>query len=112
MVQAPMSRRLRSDAFADALARPDEGCSLYPSCQTCPLPYCRYDSPNGVSLLRADWRALEVQRLRSQGATAPEISRRLGISIRTVWRLLKRPVSNVAMSRPQQISREGGARAV
>lgn len=84
--------RVRADALVDGLALSDKGCSLHPSCRTCPLPTCRYDAPNGVATVRADLRALVAQRRRSQGATGEDIGRELGVSIRCVWRLVKRPV--------------------
>lgn len=104
--------RVRSDALVDGFDRPDGGCSLHPSCRTCPLAQCRYDPGYRVDIVKADLSALIAQRMRSQGASIKELMRELGVCRRSVYRFLNRQVTNSAISRSQQISREGGARAV
>jgi len=107
-----MVARVRADALVDGLALSDKGCWLHPSCRTCPLPTCLHDAPNGVASVRADLRALIAQRRRSQGVSGADIGRELGVSIRCVWHLMKRPVPNLAMSRSQRVTVEGGGDGV
>ncbi len=58
-----------------------------PSCLVCPLPACRYEMPPGVanSLLR-QWQA---ERYAAQGMTNGEIATAMGLSYRSVCRLLR-----------------------
>ena len=107
-----MRTLVRADALPEGFDYPDTGCSYHPSCVSCPLPHCRYDSHLGVRGLRMDIRTAVAKKLGSQGRSIEEIQRALAVSRRTVYRLLARPVSNIAMSRSQRVNREGGARAV
>lgn len=68
----------------------DTGCSLSPSCLRCPLPVCRYDEPAGLATLNAKEKARRIQALRVAGMPADDIAREVGVSRRTVFRLLKR----------------------
>jgi hypothetical protein len=86
-----MVSRVRADALPDGFDYPDLGCSFAPSCLTCPLPRCRYEWPYLVPVLRQDMRAPKAQALRSQGASIEEIQLAVGVSRRTVYRLLERP---------------------
>lgn len=85
-------RVTRKDALVENVDWPDEGCSLQPSCRTCPLPHCRYEPGYRVDWHRADLRARIAQQRRSQGASIEELMRELGIGRRTVFRLLNRTV--------------------
>lgn len=63
----------------------DEGCSLHPTCLTCPLPACRYDLPYG-------WERTLVQQaillaLAARGLTDEAICAEMGITKRTLRRL-------------------------
>lgn len=63
----------------------DDGCSIAPSCLSCPLPACRYDLPakQAGALLRAAW----VRGLMRRGLTTDEIAAELNTSRRSVYRL-------------------------
>jgi len=67
----------------------DEGCDLFPSCLSCPLPQCRYDEP-GRRQKGKELRNLEIVRLYSQGNGIKELSRRYGVSKRTIHRVIRR----------------------
>ena len=41
-------RRPRADALPEHTRYRDDGCDLFTSCLTCPLPRCRYDVPGGA----------------------------------------------------------------
>jgi hypothetical protein len=81
---------MRRGYAADEINYPDNGCSASPSCLQCPLPQCRYDVPGGLQTLRAVKRRAEVEALRAEGLTAPEVAARLGISARVVYRIGER----------------------
>jgi len=66
----------------------DEGCDLYPSCLSCPLPRCKFDE--GVKRTKTKLRAMKVKRMRDEGMSTKEIAKALGVSQRTVQRLLRR----------------------
>lgn len=63
----------------------DTGCDLWRACLTCPLPACRYDLPpkRAVKLVHL----LQYEALARQGLTVQEISARMRVSRRTVFRL-------------------------
>jgi hypothetical protein len=86
-----MVMRVRADALPEGFDHPDVGCCFAPSCLACPLPRCRYEYPYLVPVLRQDMRAPQAHALRSQGASIEEVRQALGLSRRTVYRLLARP---------------------
>lgn len=61
------------------------GCQVAPCCFACPLPDCSYVSEQRPLTVE---RQQKVQEMRDQGKTAEETARRLGVSVRTVWRAL------------------------
>jgi hypothetical protein len=84
-------RRVRQDALPEFTRYRDEGCDLYASCLTCPLPRCRYDAPGGVRAIFNVWRDREILGLRRrQGLSVDMLARRYGVSRRTVFRILRR----------------------
>lgn len=81
----------RRDSLPENTRYADTGCSVHPSCLTCPLVRCRYDEPGGVRALLSVDRDAAILRLRRAGTlTAEQIAARLGISRRTVFRVLAR----------------------
>jgi hypothetical protein len=84
-------RRVRQDALPEFTRYRDEGCDLYPSCLTCPLPRCRYDKPGGARAILNLRRDREIRRLRRrQGLPVDMLARRYGVSRRTVFRILRK----------------------
>ena len=61
---------------------------LAPSCLSCPLPQCVHDLPGGIPTLRRIVREIEIKQRRADGETLAEIAGTVGISVRTVTRLL------------------------
>lgn len=64
----------------------DTGCDLYPSCLTCPLPRCRYDQ-RAPDQLRTG-RNNAIRSRRAAGETPEAIAQALGLSRRTIFRVL------------------------
>jgi hypothetical protein len=84
-------QRVRQDALPEFTRYRDEGCDLYPSCLTCPLPRCRYDKPGGARAIFNVRRDREIRRLRrGQGLSVDMLARRYGVSRRTVFRILRK----------------------
>lgn len=80
------TRRRRRDALPEYITYIDDGCSLHPSCLTCPEVVCRYDQTFRVD--RNVDRDSEIKRMASEGVKARLIAISLNISVRTVFRVL------------------------
>lgn len=63
----------------------DTGCSIAPSCLSCPLARCRYDLP--PKRAGALMREAQLRTLLAQGLTVDEAAAAMGVSRRTVFRL-------------------------
>jgi hypothetical protein len=88
-VPAP-EKRTRQDALPENSDYRDEGCDLFPSCQTGPLPRCRYDEPGGARTMINKVRDEEIRRLRfDAGMPVDDISMQFRVSRRTVFRVLR-----------------------
>jgi CRP-like cAMP-binding protein len=84
-------RPSRRDALPEHTRYVDSGCSVHSSCLTCPLVRCRYDDPGGIRALLSVGRDERILALRQQGRmTVKQIAERLGVSRRTVFRVLAR----------------------
>lgn len=64
----------------------DDGCEVSPSCLACPLPECKYDSPEAIVRARKEARNRVVMELRANGIPPSEIAKQLGVAERTVFR--------------------------
>jgi len=83
--------RVRQDALPEFTRYRDEGCDLYASCLTCPLPRCRYDKPGGARAIFNLRRDREIRHLRRrQNLPVDTLARRYGVSRRTVFRILRK----------------------
>ena len=67
----------------------DEGCEVFPSCLSCPLPSCLEDEPWGKERFVKHRRAGRMLELRREGKSVEEIARIFVMSERTVQRSLK-----------------------
>jgi hypothetical protein len=84
-------RQPRRDALPEHTNYHDTGCDLHPSCLSCPLVRCRYDEPGGARRLLSNDRDSQVLDLqRRGGSTIDAIARSVGVSRRTVFRILAR----------------------
>ena len=77
----------------------DTGCSLAPSCFSCPFPVCRYDpefdvewamSKSGIRVRQMKQRDAQIVEMVSTGAKVPIIAGRFNVAIRTVYRIIDR----------------------
>ena len=89
---------VRSDTLPENTRYKDDGCDASLTCLECPLPLCKYDDPGWLQRENRRTRDDEIFRLRSQQVAVTEISKRFGISTRTVHRIVQRggatPVSS------------------
>jgi hypothetical protein len=93
------SRRPREDALPEHIEYRDEGCDLFASCLTCPLPRCRYDEPGGARTMLNRVRDEEMRRLHlERGLPVDEIAVRYRVSRRTVFRVLQRSAAPIGAS--------------
>ena len=84
-------RQPRRDSLPEHTNYHDTGCDLHPSCLSCPLVRCRYDEPGGARRLLSGERDSQVLDLQRRGdATIEAIARSVGVSRRTVFRILAR----------------------
>jgi len=68
----------------------DEGCELFDSCLSCPLPQCIYDEPRGRQHLLKEMRNREMMRMYiDESRGVKELALMFGTSQRTVQRALK-----------------------
>ncbi len=94
----PLPRRI--DALPEYTSYADNGCNLYPSCLTCPLPKCRYDDPGGASAMLRTGRDASIARLADQaGTTVDTLARQFGVSRRTIFRVLHNRQQRCARAR-------------
>jgi DNA-binding CsgD family transcriptional regulator len=73
----------------------DEGCAVFSSCLSCPLPRCVEEEPRGQQRLRLAARNKRMVELRQGGKSVKEIAGLFGVSKRTVERALKNQKSKV-----------------
>ena len=80
----------RRDALPEHLNYRDEGCDLFASCLSCPLPRCRYDVPGGARALLNRERDREIRRFHDEiELSVSQIATHFRISRRTVFRVLQ-----------------------
>ena len=79
------------DVVPERFAYRDEGCELFPSCLSCPLPRCKYDDPGWYQREQRrerDSRVMEA--LGRGGMSVSEAASRFALSQRTIFRIMKR----------------------
>ena len=81
---------VRSDTLPENTRYRDDGCDAALTCLECPLSLCKYDDPGWLQRENRRTRDDEIFRLRSQQVSVAEISKRFGISTRTVHRIVQR----------------------
>lgn len=67
----------------------DTGCQVHPSCLSCPLPQCIYDTARSQQEYERQVTYAAIRRLRDEGVAPKEIARRTNRSIWLVWRILR-----------------------
>ena len=79
------------DAVPEMYHYEDTGCEVSPSCLNCPLPQCKYDDPVWFQRYRRMGRDMKVWRtINSESLTAEEAARRFSVTVRTVFRIMRR----------------------
>ena len=70
----------------------DTGCAAAPSCLSCPLPKCVHDvdAREAEKMLRLERDRQKVRTIVERGWTAEQAAQQLGITQRTVFRMLQR----------------------
>ena len=81
---------VRADTLPENTRYRDDGCDAALTCVECPLSLCKYDDPGWLQRENRRTRDDEIFRLRSQQVPVAEISKRFGISTRTVHRIVQR----------------------
>jgi hypothetical protein len=81
-------RRIRVDALPEHVAFQDSGCEFATSCLRCPLERCRYETPGSSRALRQTPRDRALRQRRSEGVPIETIALEVGLSRRTVFRIL------------------------
>ena len=84
-----LTRRPRRDALPEHTDYKDDGCYVAPHCRDCPLPFCRFDLPNGVQTLKSVDNRSRVVSLHEAGGSVASIIEQTGLSMRTVYRILE-----------------------
>ena len=64
------------------------------SCLDCPFPECVFDNPEDLGYLKERKRSEEIFRQFEQGKTHKELASLFGVSIGTVYNVLKRHSNN------------------
>ncbi len=78
---------------------PDKGCSLFPSCLTCPLDKCALD--DGISGFNRKERNEEITKRFKQGESIKDLKKSFGLSAITIRRAVRG-------SRNKVYNKEGG----
>jgi hypothetical protein len=82
---------VRGDTLPEDTEYRDTGCSLAPSCLSCPLPQCRHDEPRSARRLGNHARDREIALLRRRHAAPIEaLAATYGLTARQVYRILQR----------------------
>ena len=79
---------VRTDTLPEGIRYRDTGCSVSPSCFSCPLPECRYDD-DAAKKMRAR-RDRRIRTLRRTHIRVDVLARRFNVSSRTVYRVTQR----------------------
>jgi len=81
---------VRSDTLPENTRYKDDGCDASATCLECPLALCKYDDPGWLQRESRRTRDDEIFQLRQERVPVAEISKRFGISTRTVHRIVQR----------------------
>ena len=88
----------------------DTGCSVAPSCLSCPLAQCKYDDPAAFYRYLRQKKAVEVHSvMQSEGLTVAEAADRFAVKpdqIRVILRRLNIPITERRKRRDQIIIEE------
>mgnify|MGYP001246696165 FL=1 len=95
---------VRSDTLPENTRYKDDGCDASLTCLECPLSLCKYDDPGWLQRENRRTRDDQIFRLRSEQVAVTEISKRFGISTRTVHRIVQRGGATPVVSDEEGVS--------
>jgi hypothetical protein len=102
--ERPAYRTGRRDALPEHTRYVDTGCDIHPSCLSCPLVRCRYDEPGGTRKINSRVRDDTILRVRrDEKLTVEAIARRVGVSRRTVFRVLAKAREDASERDPGEV---------
>ena len=79
------------DSVSEYYHYEDTGCEISSSCLNCPLPQCKYDDPSWFQRHRRIARDMNVwSTMRSEGLSVEEAAERFSVTVRTVFRIIRR----------------------
>ena len=81
-------RGVGRDPLPEHAGYKDDGCSVSPSCLSCPLPRCRYEEKGGLRGMMLAMRDEELLQARIGGASIDDLATQFRVSKRTVFRIL------------------------
>ena len=89
---SPTNTGAPSVATSGFTSYPDRGCEHSDSCLECPLPLCKHDMPHPTvkTAGRAERELIIAQEVIDQNLSYQEAAQRLGVTLRTVFRIMKR----------------------
>lgn len=94
LCQRPVPRlrglRRQSRGLPENATYRDTGCEVASSCLRCPLPMCKYDDPTWGRRNDLAARDDEIVKLHEVGISVQKIALQLGVSTRTVYRVVQR----------------------
>ena len=70
------------------LLYPDHGCSVSPSCFTCPLPQCRYDTRDYLRVSIRRSRNADIYKSKKEGLSIIEIAKKYQLTTRQIISIL------------------------
>lgn len=83
------TRRPRSNVLPEDSYYVDKGCEISPRCLECPLSICKDDVPGELAMVRRRMRDLQIIQYVTDGFKPTWIARVMGISRRTVHKVLE-----------------------
>lgn len=85
-----MTSRPTRRGLPEYMTYEDTGCELSPTCIECPLAVCKYDDPEWGKHHDLSQRDNEIVSQRERGVKVDRIAASVGVSSRTVYRVLQR----------------------
>ncbi len=86
-----ISTRTTVDAVPEFFHYEDTGCEVSLSCLNCPLPQCKYDDPAWFQRYQRFSKDLIVlTAMQSENLTVDEAAERFSVTVRTIFRIMRR----------------------
>ena len=86
-----ISTRTTVDAVPEFFHYEDTGCEVSLSCLNCPLPQCKYDDPAWFQRYqRLSKDLIVLTAMQSENLTVDEAAERFSVTVRTIFRIMRR----------------------